>query len=231
MSQPQTTTSVRKPKLLLFDVNETLIDFSSLRTRMNELFQHESAFELWFLLMLQYSLVDNVTNQYHNFSEIAKAALQMNQERLGRKLADEDSKQLLQMVRTLPPHPDVEEGLNMLNKAGYRLVAFTNSTAEVLKQQMEKAGLTNLFEALLSVDEVRKYKPAIDTYREISKKLGVQPEEAMMIAAHGWDMAGALHAGLQAAFISRKGKALYPLAPKPQLVGDTLISIAEQLTK
>jgi 2-haloacid dehalogenase len=231
MTQSQTSTSVKKPKLLLFDVNETLIDFSSLRSRMNELFKHDAAFEQWFLLMLQFSLVDNVTNQYHNFSEIAKAALQMNQERLGRKLAEEDTKELLQMVRSLPPHPDVEEGLKMLKKADYRLVAFTNSTEEVLKQQMELAGLTDLFDGLRSVDELKRYKPAIDTYREMAKKFGVQPEEAMMIAAHGWDMTGALHAGLQAAFVARKGHALYPLAPKPQLTGDTLVAIAEQLVK
>lgn len=230
MSQAQTNAPIRRPKLIFFDVNETLIDFSSLRSRMNELFQHEAAFELWFLLMLQYSLVDNVTGQYHNFSEIGKAALQMNQERLGKKLAEEDATALLQRVRTLPPHPDVAQGLQMLNQAGYRLVAFTNSAGEVVKQQMELAGLTNQFEALLSVDELKRYKPAVDTYQAMAKKLGVQPQEAMMIAVHGWDIAGAMHAGLQAAFISRKGHALYPLAPQPQLTGDTLIAIAEQLS-
>jgi 2-haloacid dehalogenase len=65
----------------------------------------------------------------------------------------------------------------------------------------------------------------------VVNKVGIQPTEALFIAAHGWDVAGALRAGLQAAFIDRKGKALYPLAPKPQFTGNTLISIAERLIK
>lgn len=218
-----------KPKLLIFDVNETLLDLSPMRTRMQEIFQHEFAFEKWFSLMLHYSLVDNVTNQYHNFGEIGKAAFQMTGQILERKVSDKDVQETLQMIRQLPPHPDIPEGLDMLKKAGYKMIALTNSTGEVVKEQMKNAGLTENFEALLSIDEFRKYKPSLEVYKTVVHKFGIQPHEAMMIAAHGWDVTGALQAGLQAAFIARKGKALYPLAPEPQLTGNTLVSIAENL--
>lgn len=227
----QNSSSSNKPRLLIFDVNETLLDLSGMKARMNEVFAHAFAFTQWFSLMLQYSLVDNVTGQYHNFGEIGKAAFQMTEQMLEKNVSERERDEILQMIRQLPPHPDVEEGLSMLQKAGYRMVTLTNSTGEVVKQQMESAGLTKYFETLLSIDPMRKYKPALETYREATKKLGVRPEEAMLIAAHGWDVTGALHAGLQAAFISRKAQAQYPLAPSPHYTGDSLTSIVEKLVK
>ncbi|MEX2592296.1 MAG: haloacid dehalogenase type II [Anditalea sp.] len=232
LSDPmENISSFDKPNLLIFDVNETLLDLSGMKARMIKAFDHEFAFNQWFSLMLQYSLVDNVTGEYHNFGEIGKAAFQMTEQMLEKKVPENEKNEILQMIRQLPPHPEVENALLMLKEAGYRMVTLTNSTEEVVKQQMESAGLTKFFETLLSIDPMRKYKPAPETYREASKKLGVRPEEAMLIAAHGWDITGALLAGLQAAFISRKGKAHYPLAPNPHYRGDSLTSIAEKLVK
>ncbi len=219
------------PQLLIFDVNETLLDLSPMKTRMNEVFQHAFAFEKWFSLMLQYSLVDTVTQQYHNFGEIGKAAFQMTGQALETHVPDQQAKEILTMIRKLPPHPDVIKGLEMLNDAGYQMVTLTNSAPDVLQQQMEYAGLTHFFTALLSIDEIRKYKPASATYQACLKKQEVEAGEAMLIAAHGWDVAGALQAGLQAAFVARKGKTLYPLAPPPQISEDTLIRVAEKLTQ
>lgn len=227
----QNSPSYDKPKLLIFDVNETLLDLSGMKARMIKAFDHEFAFNQWFSLMLQYSLVDNVTGEYHNFGEIGKAAFQMTEQMLEKKVPEDEKNEILQMIRHLPPHPEVEKALLMLKEAGYRMVTLTNSTEEVVKQQMESSGLSKYFEMLLSIDPMRKYKPAPETYRKASEKLRVRPEEAMLIAAHGWDITGALHAGLQAAFISRKGKAHYPLAPNPQYRGDSLTSIAEKLVK
>lgn len=70
------------------------------------------------------------------------------------------------------------------------------------------------------------YKPHVDTYKKVIEKIGVQPEEAIMIAAHGWDIAGALKAGMQAAFIERKGQSLYPLAPQSTFLGKDLREVA-----
>lgn len=220
-----------KPKLLIFDVNETLLDLSPMKARMNEVLNHQFAFDKWFSLMLQYSLVDNLTHQYHNFGEIGKAAFQMTEQVLERKVSDQEAREILQMIRRLPPHPDIPEGLEMLKKAGYKMVALTNSTGEVVKEQMINAGLTENFEALMSIDEIRKYKPAPEPYQTVVNRFKIQAHEAMLIAAHGWDVAGALHAGLQAAFISRQGQAKYPLAPEVEMEGPTLTSIAQKLLK
>lgn len=148
---------------------------------------------------------------------------------LDRELPEQEMEPTLKMIRHLPAHPDVAPALQMLQKAGYSMVTLTNSTEEVVNEQMEYAGLSQYFERLMSIDPMRMYKPALETYRNATKALGILPEEAMLIAAHGWDVAGALHAGLQAAFISRPGQVQYPLAPEVQMTGDTINSIAESL--
>jgi len=218
-----------RPKLLIFDVNETLLDLSPMKNRMNDVFGHEYAFKQWFALMLQYSLVDNVTGEYHNFGEIGKAAFKMTENILEKKISASDMEETLKMIRSLPAHPDVKEGLSMLKNAGYRMVTLTNSTEEVVTQQMDAAGLTQYFERIMSIDSYQKYKPALETYTKTTEILGVKPREAMLIAAHGWDVTGALHAGLQAAFIDRPGQVQYPLAPEVQITGNTLLTIAKKL--
>ncbi len=107
------------------------------------------------------------------------------------------------------------------------MITLTNSTQEVVTQQMKSAGLTDYFEELLSIDSISKYKPHPDAYA--LEKAGVKPGEAMLIAAHGWDITGALQAGMQATFINQEGQVLYPLAPEPQVNAPTLTEIAEKL--
>ncbi|MFD2515821.1 haloacid dehalogenase type II [Pontibacter locisalis] len=221
---------MQKPKLLIFDVNETLLDLSSMKESINKALDHEFAFSQWFAFMLQYSLVDTVTSNYHDFGTIGKAAMQMTQEKLSRSIPDSKVQELLSMIKSLPPHPDVKPGLEKLKDAGYRMITLTNSTHEVVTQQMKSAGLTGYFDELMSIESTRKYKPHPDTYQYALQKAGVKPGEAMLIAAHGWDITGALQAGLQAAFINREGQVLYPLATRPQFNEKMLTPITEKLT-
>lgn len=222
--------TLTRPKLLLFDVNETLLDLSKLQQAINQEFTYELAFKQWFSLLLQYSLVDTVTQAYHDFSQIGDAALDMLAQSLGQPARSTTrKKELLTLITELPPHADVVEGLTMLQQAGLRLVTLTNSPGSTLRKQMAHAGLTSLFEQLLSVDDVKRYKPHPDTYLTTCRQLEVAPADALLVAAHGWDTAGAQRAGLQAAFIARPGQAVYPLAPTPTYTGPTLPAIARQL--
>ena len=85
------------------------------------------------------------------------------------------------------------------------------------------------FDARYSIEDIKIYKPDLRAYEWVLKKLNVAPNEAMMIAAHGWDVAGAKQAGLQTTFIARPGKALYPLAKKPDHVVKDLHELAALL--
>ena len=136
----------------------------------------------------------------------------------------------LQGMLKLPAHSDVREGLQIMRDAGLRLVTLTNSAPAAVQQQLANAGLAALFERSFSVDTVRRFKPAPEAYRVVADALDMPLERLRLVAAHAWDIVGALRAGCAAAFVARPGKVLYPLGPKPDIAGpDFLKSVARAI--
>jgi 2-haloacid dehalogenase len=129
----------------------------------------------------------------------------------------------------LPPHPEVGAALERLSAVGFRLATLTNSTEAVARAQLEHAGLIDHFERTLSADAVRRLKPAPEPYRMAARELGVEIGAIRLVAAHAWDIAGALRAGAAAAFVARPGLVLDPLAPEPDVIGSDLADVAERI--
>ena len=109
-----------------------------------------------------------------------------------------------------------------MQNSGLQLFKLTNSPNATVQKQLTYAGLTGFFELLLRIDSLNRYKPHPDTYRTTCERLKVASAQAMLVAAHGCDTAGAQLAGLQGAFLARPGQQTYPLAPTPTLTGPTL---------
>lgn len=219
------------PKVIIFDVNETLLDLTPLKVSVGKVLGgREDLLPLWFSTMLHYSLVETLTGEYRSFGEIGTAALMMVAETQGIELEYEDAKAaIVTPLRSLPPHPDVVAGLKALSDSGFRIVSLTNSSALGVETQFKNAGLTDQFEKRYSVDGVKKFKPHPDTYRMVLKDLGIKPEEALMVAAHAWDLAGAKSVGLQTAFVARPGKTLYPNVARPDYVVKDLAELSRVL--
>lgn len=220
-----------KPKVIFFDVNETLLDLESMRASVGEALNgRQDLLPLWFSTMLHYSLVDNATGRYHDFGEIGVAALMMVAQNNNIALTPEEAKAaIVSPMLTLPPHPDVKQGLAALKAQGYVLVSFTNSSNKAVQKQFENAGLTDFFDRRLSIEDIRLYKPAAESYRWAAKQMGINPEEALLVAAHGWDIAGAKAAGMQAVFVKRPGNTPYPLAIPADYSVDNIQQLAEHL--
>jgi 2-haloacid dehalogenase len=132
-------------------------------------------------------------------------------------------------MRALPAHPEVAGALERLGGAGFRLASLTNSTEAVAMAQLTNAGLADRFERILSADTVRRLKPAPEPYQMAARDLGVSIGELRLVAAHAWDVAGALAAGCAAAFVARPGMVLDPLVPAPDIVGRDLDDVAERI--
>lgn len=230
MDKPSTAAK-KLPKVIVFDVNETLLDLESMRASVGKALENRAELlPLWFSTMLHNSLVTTVTGDYHDFGKIGVASLMMVAKNNGIELSEGEAKTaIVTPLLSLPPHPDVVPGLKSLNKQGFKLVSLTNSSNNGVKTQFENAGLTQFFQARYSIEDIQIYKPDLRAYRWALAQLGVQPDEALMVAAHGWDVAGAKAAGMQTAFIARPGKALYPLAPAPDYVVDNVTELAEIL--
>ena len=230
-TNPMNMKTMTRPKVLFFDVNETLLDLTQMKKQVGEALNgREDLLSLWFTTMLQYSLVSSASGQYEHFGHIGAAALQMVGANNGLAISETEARQVIvNALRALPAHPEVKGALAQLKNEGYHLVSFTNSSNEGVKKQFESAGLTDYFDERLSVEELGKFKPFRETYEWGARKMGIKAEEAMLVAAHGWDIAGALAAGWRGAFVSRPGAQLYPLAAKPEIVEEDLALIAQRL--
>jgi 2-haloacid dehalogenase len=192
-------------RVCVFDVNETLLDLGALDPQFERVFGDASMRQAWFGQFLALWLTELVTGEYTPFGDH------------------------LQRMRELPQHPEVEESLGRLRDAGIRLAALTNSTQQVADAQIDNSGLRGYFEQVLSADTAQSLKPAPAPYRMAAESLGVEVGEVRLVAAHAWDVAGAMRAGCAAAFVARPGMVLNPLAQRPDVVGADLREIADRI--
>jgi 2-haloacid dehalogenase len=212
-------------RVCVFDVNETLLDLAALDPIFERVFGDASVRRLWFNQMLQSAFVATMTDAYVTFGESAAAALRMTEERKGAEVSEDDRQEILSGLRNLPPHPEVPESLDRLLEAGFRLATLTNSTQEVAEAQIGNAGLTDRFEQILSADTAKRLKPAPAPYRMTARALEIPERGMRLVAAHAWDVAGALRAGCAAAFVARQP--FDPLVERPDVVGADLSEVAD----
>jgi len=218
------------PEALFFDVNETLLDLTPVRESVGAaLGGRADLVPLWFRTTLHHSLVATIGEQRVNFAQVAAGALRAVGEEAGVGLTDAEAREAIAPIRALPAHDDAAPALERLRGAGVRMAALSNSPADTLGAQLAFAGLDGWFEAALSVEEVGVFKPDARVYRWAAERLGAPTGSCMLVAAHGWDIAGARWAGLRAAFVARPGQALIPWAPAPEMTGATLGQIADAL--
>ena len=216
-------------RVIVFDVNETLLDLRALRPQFERVFGDGDALYRWFGQVLQSTLLSVVTGPYSDFSKVGRSALEMVAARNGVALSEADARAILGGMRTLPPHPDVVPAMQRLKGAGFRLAALTNSPPALADAQLTNSGVAPHLDRILSVDAVHRLKPAAEVYRHAADSFGVAPVEMRMVAAHSWDVAGAMRAGCKAAFVARPGMVLDPLFEPPDIVGSDLEAVAERI--
>lgn len=220
---------MKTPTLILLDVYETILDMTELERRVNNLLDSKRGYTVWFGLFMQYCFVDNCTDQFHSFIAIAKATMQMAARSLGTAVEDEDIDVVLEILKHLPVHDNVQEGLSMLNDQGFRIAALTNAPAEIVAERMDPTGLISYFEMVLSAERIKKYKPAREVYEWAARTLKTDVTDCLVVSAHGWDIAGGVNAGMQTAYMKVSKEILYPLAPSPDIVCANLTDLAYQL--
>ena len=193
------------PSVLVFDVNETLLDLSPMRTAFEQALGTAEPLGEWFARLLHGSLLANTLEDYRRFGTIGVEALIGVAARRGVDLSSEAAGRVVQGIRSLPAHPDVDPGLAHLRDMGFRLATLTNGDPDAVEAQLRHSGIRHHFEAALSIELVRRFKPDPAPYREACRLLDVPAAAAMLVAAHDWDVAGAARVGMRTAFISRPG--------------------------
>jgi 2-haloacid dehalogenase len=216
-------------RVIAFDVNETLLDLAALDPHFERAFGSAAVREQWFGQMLQVAFVGGLTGRYVDFSSAQRAALAMVAEHHGVDLDARTAETIATSMRSLPAHPEVADALDALRAAKLPLAAITNSPLDVAQQQLRGAGLADRFDAILSADQVRALKPRPEPYELVARSFGVRLPDVRLVAAHAWDVAGAMAAGCAAAFVARPGKVLNPLGQPPDIVGADLHEVAARI--
>ena len=216
--------------VIVFDVNETLLDLDSMNPIFARIFSDPAAMRLWFADLILYSEALTLAGVYVPFTDIGAAVLDMLASARGIKISDADGAELTDRFASMPPHPEVPAALRRLRDHGFRLCTLTDNTLAISGRQLEQGGIIDLFERRFSVNEtVRRHKPAAEAYHSVAAALGIDPGGICLVASHVWDTIGALAAGCQAGLILREGNAPLRVGPQPDYIGADLDAIADQL--
>jgi 2-haloacid dehalogenase len=214
---------------ILFDINETVLDLGSLKPRFKVVFGDESVTATWFSMLLHASTVSALTDLRTDFAALAGAMLDAMAARLGIELSPDMRADILGSFASMPPHADIKPALARLRSTGFRAVAFTNSSLDLVTTQINNAGLTGYFDAMISVEETGSFKPDPRVYRFAAERIGRPIEELRLVAAHDWDTHGALSAGMRAAYVARSSVPYQPLYRRPDIYAKTMEGVVEQI--
>lgn len=221
---------IRRPQVVVFDVNETLSDMAPMGERFAEVGAPADLAKLWFATLLRDGFALTAAGDNPEFAEVGAEVLRglLRDRALDRPLEDAVRHVMSGMLR-LGVHPDVADGVRALHGDGLRLVTLTNGGTLVAEQLLEGAGLRGAFEALLSVADAPLWKPAPSSYAYGAAACRVSVEDMMLVAVHPWDIHGAARAGLQTAWVNRTGAAYPSYFAEPDLVTAGVDGVAEAL--
>lgn len=219
-----------RDRVILFDVNQTLLDLAPMAPVFAGALGSAESLREWFARLLHASLLANQFGNYRPFGELGVDVLAAMAIGRGLNLDRQQLSEVAGMMRRLPPHPEVAQSLAELSAGGYRLATLTNSSPPALAEQLEFAGIAKNFKNQISVEDVKRYKPAPEPYLHALEVMAVAPNQAVMVAAHDWDILGAQAVGITGVFVERPGAAWsHPDRPPDLRVPDlsALFSVLE----
>ncbi len=217
---------------LAFDVYGTLIDTHGV---IFELEKHvgDKASEFsrtWREKQLEYSFRRGLMRNYQNFSVCTRDALDYTSACFKSPLSREAKEELLGAYSALPAFDDVSDGLASAKESGYRIFAFSNGSRDAVEALLMHAGIRDYFIDVVSVDEIKSYKPNPDVYRHFLKRAGSSGTDSWLVSSNPFDVIGAVSSGMRAAWVKRSPDALFdPWGIEPTLIVHSLLDLTEQI--
>jgi 2-haloacid dehalogenase len=204
-----------RPAWALFDLNGTLLDPAGIG---------EGALDEAILAMMAL----NGVGEYRPLPEILRAVLERRLT-AGRGMMPGALEAAMAAAAAMPAYPGADEALRALADGGVRLAVLTNSPTETAERGLEAAGIRDRFAHVVGTDQVGVFKPDGRVYRHGLAAVGAQPGEAVMVAAHWWDLLGARAAGMRVAWVGHGELVLTSLLPIPEARGFDLPSTAQAI--
>ncbi|WP_045389305.1 haloacid dehalogenase type II [Falsirhodobacter sp. alg1] len=220
-----------KKPVLIFDVNETLLDLDHVAPLFEDTFGDPAVLREWFAQLILYSQTMSLAGQPADFANLAGGVLRMTGAIRNVAITDDHVADLKEAIGTMPAHPDAASSLQMLREKGFRLATLTNSAPSGKPSALDLAGLGDFFEQKLSVAPTGRFKPHPATYQMASTKLQVPLEQMCLVACHVWDTIGLQSLGGKGALVTHGVNA--PIhadgVPLPDLVAPTLGELVQMV--
>ena len=217
------------PRVIVFDLMGTLLDLRAMDPHFERFFGDAAVRKEWWSQTLQLAMAAVITNTYEDFGVQLDTGLEITARRYKVSMLGEEKNLILGTLQKLRPFPDVAQSLQRLRDAGLKLAVLTNSTAKTAEAQLAFAGLQDHFAKVISADEIQCFKPAPEVYQLAARRLGLEPGQIQLVAAHDWDVTGALRAGCGAAFVARPCQVMNPFGPQPDVRGADLADVTDKI--
>jgi 2-haloacid dehalogenase len=220
---------MKRPHAVALDIVETVFALEPLGARLQSAGLPATALRLFFAQMLRDAFALEASGVYKPFREVAAGSLGVVMANHGLQADKAKVESVLAGFAELPPHPDVAQALERFQGAGLRVIALTNGGAENTQKLLKRAGFASFVEKVISIDEVRRWKPNREVYLHAARSIGVEPARLTLIAAHSWDVHGAKQAGLGGAWLRRQDKAYQAAMQPPDFQADSMLELADAL--
>lgn len=219
---------------LAFDVYGTLFNTDSITVALEKHVGNKANefSRTWRQKQLEYSFRRGLMQSYQNFSICISNALDYTTAHFNLQLCQNDKEALIGAYQLLPTFYDVESGLALAKKAGFRMFAFSNGITDDVEKMLKNADIRDYFIGVISVDEVKSYKPSPIVYSHFMSRAGVLANNAWLVSSNPFDVIGAISSGMRAAWIKRSPDALFdPWGIEPTLTIDSLSNLSERITQ
>ncbi|WP_298183997.1 haloacid dehalogenase type II [uncultured Pseudomonas sp.] len=216
-----------------FDIYGTLIDTQAVLTRLSDLVGDKApaVSQLWRQKQLEYSFRRGLMGDYCDFSVCTRQALLFACRQQQVEISAAAVEQAMQAYAELEAFADVAAGLESLQQQGIALYAFSNGSKAAVRHLLERAGIADYFTAVVSVEDVRSFKPAPKVYQHLLRSCGLPANGVYLVSSNPFDILGAAHAGLQTAWLRRDPQAIFdPWDVQPSILLDDFSDLARQLT-
>jgi len=207
-----------KPVTVVFDMIGTCFSLDEPRQRLAALGAPDLALTLWFAQTLRDAFALSHAGGYRPLQEVLTAELPRTLKLLDVEATPTQMSDLVSSFSELAPQPDALASFQALAQAGIEIVALTNGSQQSTRKLLERAECLTYFSRICSADTVKKTKPHPDVYGMLSPIEG----DVWMIAAHAWDIAGAIRAGFKTAFITQTEREYLAVYPAPAMSAQNL---------
>ncbi|UIP00952.1 haloacid dehalogenase type II [Halobaculum sp. CBA1158] len=213
-----------------FDSYSTLVDVDAAEKALAERVEDpEPVSKLWRARSLEYTFVSNAIDAYQPFYEMNRDALQYALDAHGVDISTDARDEILAVYHELDVFADVRDGIERLRDGGYDCYVVSNGNPEMLDSMVEHADIGDILTDTISADEVETFKPDAEIYRHAAARTGTPIDEIVHVTAGWFDVMGAQHAGMQAAWVDRKASPWEPFGPEPDVTIETFYELAEAL--